>query len=472
MNTTTIEPVVLTVQEELDQALVRANVTDQRINELIAKAKEFDFEITTEEQYAAAERARLDIKKVRIIGEKGVEAIDRRYLDLRQASLAKKKEILGRINEPEVIILGRTRAWELKKEHEAKEANERAKREFLNKCTCLESLGFIFVTTNDAYVLGETIIQKPALMAAQGEQWEILLGQARLVSEEVATQKAEEERVRREQQEAFEAQQAELARLREQEEARVREAADREKAAKDLVERERIADLRDLGLVYGADSCFHYGTNEMSEWVTAPLAEYEDSEWPLVIGAVKEKIERIKAHDAELEERRKKYEEEERVKAAAKHKVDSRAAGMRQAGWANSSNGEMLELYVPSNVIPHMFAIQQLANATDETYVELLELGWAETQRRADEEAARAAAESQAAKDTSDAEIIASVKDPNDEPQLFVGNTDLEAFEEWVGWIRLNAPKLDSAQGDHGVRRILKYIDSLVPGITEALKQD
>ena len=118
---TQIEPHVPTIAEELENALVRANITEAVLREMMEKALPHARPIETEEQFKEAERARLDIRKVRLIGEKKIDEVDRRYLELRQASLARKKELLEKINEPELLIEVHTTAWKRQKEEEEAE---------------------------------------------------------------------------------------------------------------------------------------------------------------------------------------------------------------------------------------------------------------------------------------------------------------------------------------------------------------
>ena len=80
-HTPTIETAELTIEEEANRALVRANLTDERIAELIAEANKYAKPIESHEQYLEVKAADSRIKKVRLIGQKNLDHIDRRRID-------------------------------------------------------------------------------------------------------------------------------------------------------------------------------------------------------------------------------------------------------------------------------------------------------------------------------------------------------------------------------------------------------
>jgi len=328
----------------------------------------------------------------------------------------------------------------------------------------------VFVPSRNAYVLGDTVIQKPAVMAADGAVWGNMLKQATLVSEEVAAQKAEEERVRAEQQAEISRQQEEIRLAQEAQYRREVELLEREKAATALVERERLADLRDLGV----DADMYYQQHRLHETVSTPLASYEDSEWPMVLGFVKEKIERIRAHDAEVKERRLKYEEEERARSEAQGVINERVAKLKAAGWEDNSPASGVGInftrYVDGKALvsARILLAQTILEMTPHDFEEAVKDGISEQERRKAEEHKRSAEAAERQRAEEDARRLREAALAAQEP---VGKSDLELFEDWIGGIRMDAPKLDSAQADHGVRTILKYIDGISPGIIESLTQ-
>ena len=294
-----------TIAQELDQALVTKGVTDEVIEQLMQRALPHAKPIEDDDQYKAAEEARKEIKKVRIIGEKGIDAVDRRYLDLRQASLARKKELLERINAPEVMILQHTKAYERKKAQEEAE-RERLIREMQEQRKAdILATGATFTPgpPEHRYSIGEYSWSAREINEADHETWTNMLRSSRMVQEEIAAHKAQQELEAQQEREriaaeaeALRQQQAEMARR----EAEMRE---REEAMKRQLNEVRKGELMALGLeVIGDNIGIGARGKELFSIAIYRLCELSDTQWADELLAAKLAIEERNLWQAEKAE--------------------------------------------------------------------------------------------------------------------------------------------------------------------------
>ena len=133
----------LTIKQEIDQRLVAAGVTEEVIAGLEKLADEHDKEITSQEQFKAVDRARKDIKEVRLVGVNNAEAIHERAKQLWQQSKSIVNDLTRRLKAPEGRLQARVDEWELKIQQQ-KEAEARAfQAEVQARNNSLMSLGYI-----------------------------------------------------------------------------------------------------------------------------------------------------------------------------------------------------------------------------------------------------------------------------------------------------------------------------------------
>jgi hypothetical protein len=277
---TTIEPVTLTIAEELDQALVRANITEAVLQQLLEKALPHAKPIENDEQFKAAERARLDIRQVRLLGEKGIEAVDRRYLELRQASLARKKELLEKINEPELLIEIHTTAWKRKLEaEEAERLRQIAEMQEARKAAIMGT-GATFVPGPPAhkYVLGTTEVTVREVLEADHTTWGNLLRSFEVVAAELADLKAQEEREQRELLERLQEQERKQKEAQQELERRQRELEEKEAKMKQDIIMQRANQLQ--------AACPDMLVGE--GMLIAQLLDYTDEQWSAKVAEVVE----------------------------------------------------------------------------------------------------------------------------------------------------------------------------------------
>ena len=386
----TIETSEPTVAEELERSLIKVDVTDQKIAEMLALAATVAKPITSWEQYNEADRVRKQVKQVRLIGEKGIERVDRRYLDLRQASLAKKKELMAKIHEPELIIEVHTKAWEKEVERKKKEEEDLVMKMREERKNFLMALGYVFVPgpPEHRFELEGQGIAVRDIMEFDNETWTNTFSGLRMHAEEIIARKEEEKRLADEAAEALRQRAEDLERaekaLREQQEklnAQVNEARKNELLALGCTldhnnEPTVVLDGRVLwGLQF--DVLWGFSTDEWaSEVLAAKLA-------------VEERNIAEKKAQAELARREAAKEEALRIQAEA------------------------------------------------------------DARKRLEEEAA--------AKERAEHERIAKMN-------------DVQKWEVFVAAVKGAAPEMSSHTGSHAIKRVVKYLDDMTPGLLQDLK--
>ena len=101
---TKIEPVEITLEEELNKALVKANITEEVLEALNKKASEAAKPILNHAHYLQVKEVNKEIAKVRLVGQKNLQAIDRRRIDRNAYERDKVQELMAKIQQPELIL--------------------------------------------------------------------------------------------------------------------------------------------------------------------------------------------------------------------------------------------------------------------------------------------------------------------------------------------------------------------------------
>jgi len=227
----------LTIKQEIDQRLVAAGVTEEVIAGLEKLADEHDNEITSQEQFKAVDRARKDIKEVRLVGVNNAEAIHERAKQLWQQSKSIVNDLTRRLKAPEGRLQARVDEWEFKIQQQ-KEAEAKAfQAEVQARNNSLMSLGYILM--DGVWTLDGVSVDAEVVLKETHHQWnEIRFPQLRMHGEEVAAAKAEAVRL----------QEQEAERLRKEKQGlEAREAALKER--EDALREARQSELRGIGCI-------------------------------------------------------------------------------------------------------------------------------------------------------------------------------------------------------------------------------
>jgi hypothetical protein len=252
-------------QEDLDQEvdvivqdkLAKASITDYVIDSLREEAAPLAAieRIESDEQYKLVQGMLTKLIRTRNVAVRICENGRKPLNMLRNAWIAKEKEVVGRVEEIEAPLARLKDAYKAEQERKAQEEEASKQAARVARYTQIEQLGFTRryrVDGTQVYFLGETEFEVEAIDAADTETFPNMLRSARMVQEEIQAARAqqeleaqqERERIAQEQ-EALRQQQAEMARreaeMREREEAIAR-AEQAAKWAEELrIEKERLA---------------------------------------------------------------------------------------------------------------------------------------------------------------------------------------------------------------------------------------
>jgi hypothetical protein len=374
----------LTIAQELDQALVANDITEERIQKMMERALPHARPIEDEDQYKAAEKARLEIRKVRLIGEKGIEAVDRRYLDLRQASLAKKKELLEKINAPELLILQHTRAYEKKKQEEEQERQRLITEMQEQRKADILATGATFTpgSPEHRYTIGGHSWTAREINEADHETWGNMLRSARMVQEEIQAARAqqeleaqqERERIAREQ-EALRQERAEMARreaeMAAREEVIRRQEREQAAAAKELRRESRAALLREAGVEFDERGGVWGTKNYSCYWES--VGDWTDEQFAEQLSEFKADLVVMKAE-----------QERQAAEAAREALIEERVARLKAAGWEQEGDDRIKLRWWSSDSGQSYTSIPTagFAETSEEAIEEMVQRGHFELQRR------------------------------------------------------------------------------------------
>ena len=212
VHTPKVEGAELTVEEEMQRALAKRSLTDERIALMRKRAQEVP-EVTDPQSYSHALTVMKDIAKVRQIGIRGLEAIHQRNVDLWKLSNSVKKSIEERLLEPEAIIKAKLKPYEQELERKRKEEEELRNKMIEERKQALMGYGFQYVPgpPEHKYTLRGMSYPVKMIMEADHQTWQNMEREARLIYEEIEREKQEVERKRQEEEAALAAKREELA---------------------------------------------------------------------------------------------------------------------------------------------------------------------------------------------------------------------------------------------------------------------
>jgi len=460
----TIEPAELTVEEEMQRALARVSLTDQKIAEMVSMAAAVP-PVTDPDTEQQALKTLKEVNKWSVIGRKNIAAIHQRSVDTWKLSGRVSKEIEGRLREPELLIEAKLAPYraEQQRKREEQEAMVAAMRE--QRKNDLLALKYVFVPgpPEHRYELEGVSVAMRDIMDDDEITWGHKMITYRMHGEQVAARIAEEERLRQEEADRLERQrkeqeerEQELARREADMQRREKEAEEAKEAARKAevaaLENGRLAELAALGI----DAQMYYEQHFLGENIQPPLAEYEPMEWPIVVARAKELIERIVKWKKKLESLRAEKERQALI--------NERVEKLKAAGYEDTGDGHML-LKTESGQWGFVAYPIFLVASDDFNLDEAVSLGRAELARRKEAEAAKEAAAEEERK-----AAMQRLLDAQNKPAEPPAADPLTDEDLWLQWIDA-APKMSSAIGNQGVARAVKYLKDMTPGLLRDINQ-
>jgi hypothetical protein len=447
-----IEPAEITLEEELQNALVKANITNEVIEALNKKASEAAKPIKDHAQYLRVKEVNKEIAKVRLVGQKNLQAIDRRRIDRNAYERDKVQELLAKIQQPELILAGVLAPWEKEQKRLVQEEQDRVAALKEARKSILTELGYVFVPAppENRYELEGVVIGLSDVINDDHLTWSNKMLTYRSHAEEVQSKREEElQRKAKEEQLAAE-------KRKEEEDKLARERAELDAQKEQIVKMvtsARKSELAGLGLKEHAGGLmslmrkgeeFEHRVHDVNLSGIGALSELE---WFEVLEGVNLAIKK----------------EAEALKQLEKAKLlSSRKSMLIEHGWDILVGKES------------MFLEEETGGVTisDETIQSSSQEALDGFAQQGDEEVARRKEEVRIAEEKAEKarleEELAYQKNVERERQE--GLSDLERWNEWVQAIENCKPMMSSNMGKHAVKTLSVHIEKMTDGLSNDLQ--
>jgi septum formation inhibitor MinC len=308
------ELVVLPIEEQISQELVKANVTDAIIANLKEKYLPLKIAGTEDkETYLIVKDARKDCKALRVIATKICKKGREDATAIQKAWIAKEKEVTDQIAEVEDYLEKQEKEYEadVAKEKEAKKRKQ--EEQLVARQQILAGMGVLFSGGN--FVLGDVAFDFSLIKESDDDIWEeTILPKFKEQYEAIQAEQIEKDLLKEEAE-------AELKRQQEELEQKQKELAEKEAALKLEADRqaeeeknrwlkkvkERRSELMSLGLSYDSELNMYKGYDTYVS--TADIESFDENQWAALIKHSSEYIGEQKAEEAE--EKRKDQERKE-----------------------------------------------------------------------------------------------------------------------------------------------------------------
>ena len=447
---TKIEPVEITLEEELNKALVKANITEEVLEALNKKASEAAKPILNHAHYLQVKEVNKEIAKVRLVGQKNLQAIDRRRIDRNAYERDKVQELMAKIQQPELILAGVLAPWEKEQKRLVQEEQDRVAALKEGRKSILTELGYVFVPAppENRYELEGIVIGLSDVINDDHLTWSNKMLTYRSHAEEVQS-KREEELQRKAKEERVAAE-----KRKEEEDKLARERAELDAQKEQIVKMvtsARKSELAGLGLKEHAGGYmslmrkgeeFEHRVHDVNIGNIGALSELE---WFEVLEGVNTAIKK----------------EAEALKHLEKAKLlSSRKSTLIDHGWEVGEGGVSLKEETTGIAINN----EMILSMNQEGLDKLAQQGDEEVARRmmairiAEEKAEKARLE----------EELAYRK--NVERKRQEGLRDLERWNEWVQAIENCKPMMSSAIGKQSVKDLSTHIEKMTGSLNYDLQ--
>jgi hypothetical protein len=446
-----IEPAEITLEEELQNALVKANITNEVIEALNKKASEAAKPIKDHAQYLRVKEVNKEIAKVRLVGQKNLQAIDRRRIDRNAYERDKVQELLAKIQQPELILAGVLAPWEKEQKRLAQEEQDRVAALKEARKSILTELGYVFVPAppENRYELEGVVIGLSDVINDDHLTWSNKMLTYRSHAEEVQSKREEElQRKAKEEQLAAE-------KRKEEEDKLARERAELDAQKEQIVKMvtsARKSELAGLGLkehAGGLMSLMRKGEefeHRVHDVNLSGIGSLSELEWFEVLEGVNTAIKK----------------EAEALKQLGKAKLlSSRKSLLIEHGWEVEGLGVSLETEKTMNTFINDETILSMSQEELDGFAQQ---GNKEIARRK-EEAWRKLQESLEAERVENERL-----EKEREKERQTGLSDLERWNEWVQVIENCKPMMSSNIGKQSVKDLSTHIKTMTGSLNYDLK--
>lgn len=313
LSTEATELIVLPIEEQISQELVKANVTEAVIASLRERFMGLKIaDINDKETYLIVKEGRKECKSIRVIASKICKKLREDAVAIQKASVAKEKYVTGSIAEIE-DALQEQEDWYESEVAKEKEARKRKQEEqLIVRQQTLTNMGALYSDGN--FTLGEVSFELSLIKESENDIWEeTILPKFKEEYEKVQAEYIEQQRKEQEKADELKRQQEELEQRQkelEEKESELKKEAERQadeyRKAREKRELARTEQLLTLGLKFDfVDHFKGYGC-----FVSMlDLRFHDDGKWDELIKEVTAQVAREK--EAEAEKERKEQERKE-----------------------------------------------------------------------------------------------------------------------------------------------------------------
>lgn len=307
-------PEPLSLDEQIDNKLVKANVTEAVIADLRERYLPLKIAgIDDKETYLLVKEGRKNCKAIRVIATKICKDGREDAVAIQKKWVAKEKEVTSRIAEVEDYLEEQEKAYEAEVAAEKEARKRREEEQLILRQQILTSMGALYA--DGCFVLGEVSFELSAVKESDIDVWNDVINAAFLAEyQKLQSEELEKARLQQEREAEFKRQQEELERKQKDladKEAKLKEEADRQAAAaQKAIEQKENARCEQM---YGFGLQFDMSDNHFKGYgCFVPMVDIKclsDENWEHVINGVNAQVSKKKAEYAE--EKRKEQERQE-----------------------------------------------------------------------------------------------------------------------------------------------------------------
>ncbi len=291
--------IVITPEQQIENALVKENVTEKVIAALNEKYGALRLKsLTDQESYLELKSGRRDVRKVGILAEQVCKKGREDAIKTQRLWIAKEKEVLGKIAKVQDPLDLEIKRYEDEQNRLEQIEIRRKEQTYMDRQTKLFIMGAKYA--DGSIVLRDVSYETTLIREANEDMWESMLAKYNKVYAEIEAAKVEEENRRKAEAEELKKQQDELKRQQQE----LKDQQDKLRAEQILIEnkkykereqilQQRRSQLVSLGMVYQMVYDY-YAYEDVKVDNAAEILLLSEQEWNELIEGIKPMIEQRK----------------------------------------------------------------------------------------------------------------------------------------------------------------------------------
>ena len=297
-------PEQLSLDEQIDNKLVKGNVTEAVIADLRERYLPLKIAgIDDKETYLLVKEGRKNCKAIRVMAKKICTDGREDAVAIQKKWVAKEKEVTSRIAEVEDYLEEQEKAYEAEVAAEKESRKRKQEEQLILRQQILTNMGVLYV--DGCFVLGEVSFELSAIKESDIDVWNDVINAAFLAEyQKLQAEEIEKTRLQREREAELKRQQEELERKQKEIEKREADLKRQEEDRINAMIKSRADQLRSLGLKLDFSDNHYKGYGVFVAFLD--IQTYDDEKWSKMIGGATEVI--LAAKEKEQEEKRKEQE--------------------------------------------------------------------------------------------------------------------------------------------------------------------